>query len=286
MKKRLLSLFFLLFVVGFTFFYTNKAVTLARNSDPLMKKIMEKSEVYKIDKIDPIINNDEYIYGLNGCIIDQENSYNKMKSINVFDENLIVLKEDVIKENSLNKYIISGNKEYKNISIILLVDKKINSELLNFINAKNIKINFFIDGNFLEKNIEYIEKLQKYGNIYNLGRDNKYLEKYISYDNNLIDSISNNKSLYCLTNNKDKYILDICNKNNMEVIKSEYIKEEILSNIKYNLSNGKIIVIDNIDKNVLSIKVSINYIISKGYDITSLDNLLNTDKNCNIIPIK
>lgn len=283
MKQKLFSLFFLLFVVGFTFFYTNKAVILARKSDPIMKKIIEAENVYKIDKINPIINDDEYVYGLNGCVIDEENSYNKMKNIDDFDENLIVLKEDEITNTSNNKYIISGNKEYKNISIIILVSDEISSELLNFIENKKIKINFFIDGNFLEKNLEYIEKLKNYGNIYNLGRNNKYLEKYISYDNNLINSISNNESKYCILNKKDKETLDLCNKNNMEVIKSRYIKENILSNIKYTLNNGDIIVIENANDNLLSIKVTINYIMSKGYNIININDLLKTKKNCDII---
>lgn len=283
MLKKLLTMFLLLFIIGFSFFYTNKAVLFARKSDPIMMKIMDYKDDYKIDVINPIINNDEYVYGMNGCVIDEEESYNKMKSLGSFDENLIVMKEEKVNIETENKYIIGGNKENKNIGLIFIVKEEIDEQLLKFIKDKNIKIDFFVDGYFLENNLEYIEKLSKYGNVFNFGRNKKYLDKYISYDNNLIKSIANNESNYCLTDKKDSDILNICNKRNMEVIKSKYLKENILTYLKYNISNGKIIVIDNINDNSLYIKVSINYIMSKGYNIISINKLLQTSKSCDII---
>ena len=283
MIKRLLSLLFFLFVVGFTFFYTNKAVIFARQTDPLMQKIINSKDVYKIDKIEPIINNNEYIYGLNGCIVNEEDSYNKMKNTKEFNEKLIVLSEDEIKSDTNNKYIISGNKEFNNVSIVLIVKKRIKKELLDYFKTKNIDINFFIDSSFLENNIEYVEDLKEYGNIYNFGRNNKYIDNYISYDNSLLESISNNKSNYCLTDIKNKDMLELCNKNNMEVIKSKYISENILSNIKYSINNGDIIVINNINENTSAIKVTINYILSKGFKIKYLNDLLKLKKDCDYI---
>lgn len=284
MYRKLISLFFLLFVIGFSFFYTNRAVLIARKNDPIMMKIIDSEKDYKINAVNPIIiNKNEYVYGINGCEVDSEKSYNKMKNYGNFDENLLFLKEDEIEMNTNNKYIISGNKEEKKVSLIFIVKEKIDETLLNYIKNKKIEIAFFIDGNFLEKKLSYVEELSKIGYIYNFGRNQKYLKKYISYDNNLINSISNNESKYCLVNKKEKNTLKICNDNDMEVIKSDFISDNILSDLKYTITNGKIIVIDNIDNNILDIKVSINYILSKGYNIINISDLLKSNKNCDII---
>lgn len=65
----------------------------------------------------------------------------------------------------------------------------------------------------------------------------------------------------------------------MKIIKSNYISDNAFQNVKKNLSNGNIIVFNT--NNLSDIKASINYILSKGYNIVSLDDLLNEVENCN-----
>ena len=95
------------------------------------------------------------------------------------------------------------------------------------------------------------------------------------YDNNIININSNNESNYCLTNEKNDETLKLCTSYDMYTIKSDFIDNDILNNTIKKLSNGSILVYnsDNID----GIKVSINYILSKGYNVVSLDNLLNNN---------
>lgn len=276
MKKILSNSFFLL-IIGFSFFYTDKIVKLARQVDPIMVKINNAKKYVKVNNVSPIIKDEEYIAGSSGCVIDENKSYNKMKQVGKYDEDLLVMKENNNGVSRKNKYIISANKNEKKMSVILLVNKKVNDSLLEYIRKKKISINFFVDGVFLENNLNYIKNLSKYGNIYNAGRKSKYSEKYIVYDNNLVESMSNNKSKYCITKSKNKSRLKLCNDYGMEVIKPTYISEN--NTLEQNLVNGSILVINEND--VSETKLKIGYILSKGYEIEKLDELLNESTKCN-----
>lgn len=276
MKKILSNSFFLL-IIGFSFFYTDKIVKLARKVDPIMIKINNAKKYVKVNNVSPIIKNEEYIAGASGCVIDENKSYNKMKQVGKYDEDLLVMKESNNGVNRKNKYIIGANKNEKKMSVILLVNKKVNNSLLEYIKEKKISINFFVDGVFLENNLNYIKNLSKYGNIYNAGRKSNYSEKYIVYDNNLVESMSHNKSKYCITKSKNKNRLKLCNDYGMEVIKPIYINEN--DTLEKNLVNGSILVINEDD--ISKTKLKIGYILSKGYEIEKLDELLNESIKCN-----
>jgi len=262
----------ILILTGFTFFYTDKVSRIIKDNDPIMTRIDNVKDTLTVSKIDPIIYDDEYITGINGCIVNREESYKKMKSHGEYNENLMVMKEDIV-EDEYNKYIIGGPKQNRKVSIILTnYDSKIN----NFIKENNIEINYFVDGSNIKKDIGILIELQ--GRIYNYGRDKKYTDKYIIYDNSLIKSNFNNESNYCLVTEKDNNLLDVCSKYKMKTIKTYEIKDNILNYTKENLSNGKIFLINSNDYE--EIKYSINYILSKGYKIVYLDELLDTTNNC------
>lgn len=279
MIKKITSVLFLVIAAGFSFFYTEKAIKIARNNDPIMLKINSAKDDFTVNLVEPIIDKDEYVSGINGCEIDKDESYSKMKQNGQFDENLLVMKEIKNKNTPKNKYIINGNKKERKVSINFLVLKKIDENMLGFIKDKKIKINFFVDGNFLEENLDYIKSISSYGNIYNYGRNGDYIDKYIIYDNNLIETISNNNSNYCITDKKDDEILNSCNNYDMNIIKTKYYTSDNVLEMKEKLSNGNIITISDID-DVSKIKMSINYILSKGYDIVNLDKLLNERNSC------
>ena len=188
----------ILLLTGFTFFYTDKVSRIIKENDPIMNRIDNIKDTLTVSKIDPIIYDDEYITGINGCIVNREESYKKMKSNGEYNVDLMVMKEDKINE-EYNKYIIGGPKQNRKVSIILTnYDERINS----FIKENNIDINYFVDGSNIKKDISILIELQ--GKIYNYGRDKKYTDKYILYDNSLIKSNFNNESNYCLVSEKDE----------------------------------------------------------------------------------
>jgi len=262
MIKKYIKVIGLLFLVGFSFFYTEKVTKIVRQKDPIMIKINNIKKESSIDVIKPIINNDEYIMGINGCEIDIDKSYDKMKTVKEFKKELLVMKEVKNDYSLKDKYIVGANRLDKNMSLIFLIKDTINEDLINYLNKKKVEANFFVDHKFLEDNTNVIKFISENNNIYYLGDNLKYKEEYMIYSSNLIGINSNNDSEFCLLENKDEDTLKLCSEYNMKTIKTNVIRDNILSNVKDELVNGSIITIDSSDTE--KVKVSINYILSKG----------------------
>lgn len=86
---------------------------IARNSDPIMRAIKKEESNKKVSNVNPVINNDEYIMGINGCEIDVDKSYSKMRGVGEFKEELIVMKETSNDKDLTDKYVIGGNNKEK-----------------------------------------------------------------------------------------------------------------------------------------------------------------------------
>lgn len=278
MLKKILKVSAVLLLVGFSFFYTEKVTMIARNSDPIMRAIKKEENNKKVSNVNPVINKDEYIMGINGCEIDVDKSYSKMRSVGEFKEELIVMKETSNDKDLTDKYVIGGNNKEKNVSLIFIVNKDIDSKLTDYINDKNIKVNYFIDGKYLEENMITVKFLSENSNIYYLGENEEYSDENMLYHNNLISMNGSNEPKYCFTSDKDNNTLKLCNDYDMVTIKSDIIKDNIYKRIKDKLNNGVIFAIDS--DNIDEIKVSINYILSKGYNIISLEDLLSEKNEC------
>lgn len=278
MLKKIFKISAVLLLVGFSFFYTEKVTLIARNSDPIMMAIKKEESNKKVSNVNPVINKDEYIMGINGCEIDVDKSYSKMRSVGEFKEELIVMKETSNDEDLIDKYVIGGNNKEKKVSLIFIVNKDIDSNLTNYINDKNIKVNYFIDGKYLEENMITVKFLSENSNIYYLGENEEYSDENMLYHNNLISMNGSNEPKYCFTSDKDNNTLKLCNDYDMVTIKSDIIKDNIYKRIKDKLNNGVIFAIDS--DNIDEIKVSINYILSKGYNIISLEDLLSEKNEC------
>lgn len=278
MLKKIFKISAVLLLVGFSFFYTEKVTMIARNSDPIMRAIKKEENNKKVSNVSPVINKDEYIMGINGCEIDVDKSYSKMRNVGEFKEELIVMKETSNDKDLTDKYVIGGNNKEKKVSLIFIVNKDIDSKLTDYINDKNIKVNYFIDGKYLEENMITVKFLSENSNIYYLGENEEYSDENMLYHNNLISMNGSNEPKYCFTSDKDNNTLKLCNDYDMVTIKSDIIKDNIYKRIKDKLNNGVIFAIDS--DNIDEIKVSINYILSKGYNIISLEDLLSEKNEC------
>ena len=278
MLKKIFKISAVLLLVGFSFFYTEKVTLIARNSDPIMRAIKKEESNKKVSNVNPVINKDEYIMGINGCEIDVDKSYSKMRSVGEFKEELIVMKETSNDKDLTDKYVIGGNNKEKKVSLIFIVNKDIDSNLTDYINDKNIKVNYFIDGKYLEENMITVKFLSENSNIYYLGDNEEYSDENMLYHNNLISMNGSNEPKYCFTSDKDNNTLKLCNDYDMVTIKSDILKDNIYKRIKDKLNNGVIFAIDS--DNIDEIKVSINYILSKGYNIISLEDLLSEKNEC------
>ena len=273
MKKVLYRFIVLLFLV-FSFYYTNKIIDFLKEKDPIMKSIRKTSNKYKIDSIDALIVGNNIIPGKVGKEIDYKKSFSKMKQYGTYNEALTVFKEVkpvVSIDNNYDKYIISGNKDKRSISLVFKVYKDTDiNRLLKILDEYKVSANFFVDGAFLEHNILLLKSMKNHElNIlsYNNSYDKSLFETSVSYLENIIEKDVN----YCLGEDS----LKLCSKLKLHTIKpSINIKNNLYREVKNNIDNSMIINIDINSYNLKELSSTIDYIRGKGYKIVLLSELL------------
>ena len=272
---KLASLFLLLLL---SFIYTDKVFNEARGNDPLMKEVISYKMAHDVKPVEPKIKDDEMILGMSGLIINEEKSYKNMKEDDSFNKQKLVY--DKAKPNtSITKtydYYITNGISKNMVSIIFKVNNSTNvSELLSLLAKTNVTVNFFIDGSYLEKNVETAFSMVNLNSeIYNLGYDNKYSKSMISVTNNLIESITLKDSLFCLNSGKNDDYKDICASKKMLTISPKLVNPSI-SDLKKNLSKGVMIAYDLDEFDTSKFNFIINVIESRGYKIKGLSKLIN-----------
>lgn len=266
MKKiKYLGLFLLII---FTFVYTDKVISVINDNDSIMLEIKEQAKYYKTDPVNATIIDDTIIPGINGREIDIQASYNSMKHGKVFNPSLLrykVIYPEYSIRNNLDKFVIHGNSKNKNVSIIYILNN--NSDILLSSLNDDIVINIFVNYGYLEHNMNNLTKFKNH-EIYNYGDNGKYTNENIIMGNNIINNKSSNKSIYCLSTQRDIDVLNICSSNKMWTIMPSF--EGGYLDVKNNISNGSIILLDNISE-LNSIK---SYLTDKGYNVLGLSNLL------------
>ena len=259
----------LLFIISLI--YTDNITNIAKDKDPIMKKIKEEALNLKIESVNAKINNNNIIPGINGYELDINKSYENMKKINTYNEKLFKYKDIITKisiSNIFDKYITSGNKVNRNISIVVYI--KDNIEIISKING--IKLNVFINSNIIKN-----KKIKTNNNIkiYNGGEDLNYSNINIINTNTYINN-NYNTSNYCLNLDKNDNNLLECSKNKMHTI-NPFIVDKKIYNTKVNITNGSILYFD--ENTIDKLDELSSYIIKKGYNIVYLDELLSEKVN-------
>ena len=260
---------FCLFCISF--FYTEKVINVSINQDEIMINIKEAAKKNYVNPINATINDDTIIPGSTGKYVDINTSYKNMKKIGYYEPSLLIYKEiypEVSIYNNYHKYIIRGNTNNKNISLIYILNNTNTIDnILNILKNNNIKITFFIDSSFLNNNINIIDTI-KDNEVYNYGSLGKYTKDNLIITNNIINNKANNNSTFCLFLNKDIDSLNNCaNSKMLSIIPKNNIN---YFNIKTNLDNGNIFVINNTKE----LNGIIEYITSKGFTIVPLKELI------------
>lgn len=281
MLKKYTSYLGVLVLACFSFYYTDKAVDIVKRNDPIMKSIIANEEKFYIDPMSAIIDKDEMMIGMNGKKVNIDKSYQNMKKINSYSESMLVFDEvipNINLNNNYDKYIISGNLSLSRIALIFKVDdisyiEQINNILLN----KGIVSTFFIDGNIIENNMDKVLELASNGNeIENLGYDGTYSIDKFAWTNNMISSLTNQDTKFCYTDYKNSSILDLCSNYKMHTIKPTIsITNYPFNTIKRELENGSIISFNLNDTVIKELPAIISYIKQKGYDLVTLEQLIN-----------
>lgn len=278
MFKNTIKLFSLFLLLLLSFIYTDKVFNEARGNDPLMKEVISYKKAHDVKPVEPKIKDDEMILGMSGLIINEEKSYKNMKEEDTFNKQKLVY--DKKKPNtSITKtydYYITNGISKNMVSIIFKVNNSTNvSELLSLLAKTNVTVNFFIDGSYLEKNVETAFSMVNLNSeIYNLGYDNKYSKSMISVTNNLIESITLKDSLFCLNEIKNDNYKDICASKKMLTLSPKLVNPSI-TDLKKDLSKGVMIVYDLDEFDTSKFNFIISVIESRGYKIKGLSKLIN-----------
>lgn len=273
--SKLLGLFLLLLL---SFIYTDKVFSEARNSDPVMKLVMSYKKENDVKPVEPKIKDDEMILGLSGLEVNARASYKNMKQDDKFSEDKIVY-DTKLPENSISKnyeyYITQGNDSKELVSIIFrITSDDYVDKLLSLVAQTNVSVNFFVDGSWLEENVERAFSMNNLdAEIYNLGYDGAYDKSMISVTNNLIESITLKDSNLCLNVEKNDDDKELCAKRKMHTITPNIINPSI-SELKKKLNKGEMIVFDASEFDYNNFKLMVNTITSRGYEIVGLSDLI------------
>lgn len=272
--RNILKIFGFITLVCFSFFYTDKVMDVVSEQDSLKIQINELAESYKILPNEAIVTNNTIIPGSNGRIVNIDKSYKKMRKENVFNKNMLVYDTLYPKyrlEDNLDKYVIRGNINKKEVSILFIIKNNTNMEKLkNILDIKNVYGNLFIEYNYLNNNIDKVKSLIKH-NLYSYQEEYSYENLIIS--NNIIKRVSKSNPKYCLSKIENSNNINVCSYSNMNTIIPVFVGN--INDLKSKLENGSIILLDTSFDSINLLSYLIDFIKSKGYNIVSLDDLLN-----------
>lgn len=276
MMKKFFSFMGALALICFSFYYTDSAVEIVKRNDPIMKEITEVAKDYEESSQDAILINNNIIPGVSGVKVDIDRSYEKMKQYGSFDAGLLVFEEvipTISTSNTYDKFIIKGNSSKQGISLIFKMNNtSYIDEILTILKEKDVKANFMITENILSGDIDVVEEIYLNGHsIELLSSDYANIKKA----NKILKSLTGNKAKYCYSEEENKDIIEVCEKNKMHSIIPTIITTNFPYNdIKNNVTSGSMISLTNNIGTVRELSSIINYLNQKGYKILLLEDLL------------
>ena len=227
-----------------------------------MNKIDSLKDKYEVLPVNAVLKDNTIIPGIKGKSVNLDKSYENMKVSGIFREDYLVYNEILPSEllsNNMDKYIVKGNSSSNKVALLVIID----SNNIDKVNNNNITVYL----NHKDISIDNIKKINN-NSIYTYGNNGIYSDDVLDNDNTIINRISRNKSIYCLSREINNEVLKICNRNKMYVVIPNIIGDYL--DIKNNLSSGSIILLNNTN----NLDIIIKYIYSKGYTIVSLEELL------------
>lgn len=211
----------------FSFYLTDFVTELAINTNPLMHSIKNNGYSYETLSVNAIINDNTIIPGIRGKKVNEMESFLNMKDFGAFNSNYLVfnsIKPDISIEDNLDKIIISGNKNKREISILIMN----NIDVLEYIKDNNIKYSKLID---IKDELDINENI----NIEN----NK--DKFDDLDT-LLKKKKINKKI-CIINYSN---IEQCKKNKYYLVKSNItLKNTDFNSTLNKIDIGSIILIDD-----------------------------------------
>lgn len=276
--KRIFQPLLVILLLLFSFYYTEKSIELIRETDPIMAQIKSTTDKYQVKSTNAQVIGDKIIPGKTGQTIDYEESYTKMKQYGTYNEALTTLKEvqpTISVDDYYDKYIVSGNNETKKVALVFKITTTTTPhQIINILKNTTTKATLFIDGLFLENNIDYIKTLQDF-ELELLSYDNKYEEIYFNSSLNYLNSITKKEARYCYSDYDQKEVIELCEKLKLHtILPTIKVGNHPYSKIKEKLTNSAIISIPINQTAEVELPSTINYLKSRGYSLVTLEELL------------
>lgn len=277
-KKNVYQVLSVLFLLIFSFYYTNKSIDIIRQTDPIMKQIKNSSTKYETKAVNAKISEDTIIPGLSGTDVDYEQSYQKMKKYGSYNESLTVFKETkpaISIDDTYDKYVISGNNYKKSVALVFKIEKNSNiTNINNILLQEDIKSTMFMDGLWLENNLEVIKDL-KNSELEILNYNGTYQEIYFSSSINYLNNITGKQAKYCYADYDNKEVIELCSKLKLHtILPTIKVGNYPYKDIKNKLENASIISLPVNTSTEIELKTVISHIKSKGYTFKTLEELL------------
>ena len=259
----------------FSFFITDKTVTVVNNMDEIMIEIKEKKDQYKTNFKNAIVDENTIIPGICGRKVNINKSYKSMKRNGYFSEKFFVydyIKPKISLLDNMDKYIIKGNPEKRMISLIfnLKNDEEI-LDILATINNYGLTSTFFVDYNWFSNNINLIKDIIEEGhNVYPFLED--YTDSNYEWMDMVIKKINKQSIGFCYSKEDNQSNLDSCAlRGNYTIRPIEISDKTPLVDIKNKIEPGSLFVLKNNSELKKELSTIIIYIKSKGYKIVNLE---------------
>lgn len=298
MKKLLICLF----IIAYTSVFAVNNIFKTNSNNEKENVLYDMISSYALENKQEPINSKydsvfKYIPGLNGLEVDIEASYNNMDSY--FDESKIVYKEILLNEeiesNVKKGPIYKGNENKNSVTLNFNVafGMEYMDDLLEILNKYNIKANFFVEGKYIENNIDYLKKMIDDGHLIgNHSYSHKDFQKLteeemieeITKTNDIIKEYTNEDVIYFAPpsgsyNDLTNTVLDKMNMYNImwsiDTIDWQNPSVETIKNRVYKkLSPGSIILMHPTENTVNALEDIIIEINKRGLQIERLDKFL------------
>lgn len=278
MLKKFFSAIGVISFVCFSFYYTDLATHLIKNNDPIMKDIIEVSKEFEVSAIDATLVNNNIIPGISGSKVNIDKSYYSMKKYGSFNEDLIVFEEvipTVSASNTFDKYVSNGNKTKKDVCLVIVVEENAYLEnIIDILDSKGVRATFFIDSKIINNSLDIIKLVNNSKHQVEVKLDSYNKEEILKY-NTIFKTSIDKKMNFCYTEEENNVVLNNCNVSKLHTILPSLITSNFpYSDVKNNLENGLIINLDNNQHTLRELKYIINYITQKGFDLVTLNELM------------
>ena len=276
--RKFLYCIFVIGLVCFSFYYTDLAASIIKKNDPIMKKIKKYQTIHKKNYINASINGLTLTPGVNGSIVNDDESYYAMKKYGKYNEDLMVFDEitpTISISNTYDKFISKGNSNKRMVSIIFQIrDYSYLTEIINILDSKSVKGTFFIEKYIVDDSIDLVKLINNsYHQIEVYSND--YSRLNFNYYNKKIKQITKEDLSFCISLEKETDILKACSESKLHTINPSIITNNFPYNdVKNKVEEGSIILLSNNNIVLRELPYIINYIKQRGYQIVTLSKLL------------